>query len=693
MENDISRRSFLKGAAAGALGAVATGFLGISAIDKIKLKNGKYTPGIYSASATGIGKVTVTMTFSETAITNVKIDTSNETEGIGKGIGDQFAEKLIKAQSQNVDTISGATVTSNAIKTAAAACIAQAMGGTIQTDTKIAVMKGYSSNINWLGDAPVVNDKDIDTTINADVVVVGSGHAGIQVALAAAQKGASVAVIEKQTEDKFTVLGEDVGIWNSKFMQDTFNLEEYDVGEIVHEFVRRSGGRVNANLIHTYVENSGRMFDNAIKIIQKGAHTDILDTSVLVCQKQKGVRHYPIECGGWKTWATTAQFMGKISHESVQGVAKFSNLPVYSKELIREAQRLGAKWYYGTSAVVLDKDSEGTVTGCISKDSTGKYIRFAAKKGVAVTTGDFAANSDMSWALLNEEMEWGDRKGEKQSDFLTPFSRDGYGHKLCCWAGGMIEPSPRPTMNIGGSPGGPWGTAPFLWLNKSGLRYCNEASIQSVRGITMRQPAGLIVTVTDSKWMQSVCSAGVEHGGPNYGRPVYYDEMEDDMSKVLAAGSNGSQVRGCFIAERMESTVYGANTLSELAEYLGYSGNDKSTFLASIEHYNKLCYKKDDTDFGKDIKCMIPVDHAPFYGVIGNNSASGAVGLVTLAGMVTDNNMNVLDENYSPIKGLYVAGNTLGGRYGTGYCTPCAGNSIGMAETHGYVLGEYLASL
>ncbi|MDO4546478.1 MAG: FAD-dependent oxidoreductase [Clostridia bacterium] len=691
MKKEISRRNFIKGMAAGALGASVVGVTGV--IPALADEQGIYTPGTYSTSATGMGEVTVTMTFDANSITEVIVNTANETPGIGQNLGEAFAQQILEAQSAQIDAVSGATVTSNAVATAAAACIAQAQGSTVEIVAAPAAMKGYCSSESWLGDKPAVDESQISATVTADIVVVGGGHAGIQVALAAAQQGATVAVIEKQNEENYTVLGEDTGIWNSRFMQETFGLEPYDVGEVVHEFVKRSAGRVNPDLIHAYVSRSGEMFDNAVEIVKEYGEDYILDPSVLVCQKQMGVEHYPIECGGWKTWATTAQFMGEISHEVIQGIAARSMLPIFSKALIRKSVELGAAWHYGHSAVVLCQDDGGAVTGCIAQDSDGNYVKFEASKGVAVTTGDFSTNSDMCWALLNEEMEWADRAGTEKSSFITPMARDGYGHKMVCWAGGIMEPTPRPTMNMGGGPGGPWGTAPFMWLNKNGKRYCNEASIQSVRGNSMRQPAGLIVAVTDKKWMQSVCAAGIEHGGPNYGRPVYYEEMEEDMGKVLGTGAEGFSVRGCTVAERNPSVVYGAETLDELADYLGYEGEAKQVFLDSIARYNEMCYAGADTDYGKDANCMIPVDEAPFYGVKGNNNPNGSVGLVTLAGVNADSNMNVLDMQGNPIKGLYVAGNTLGGRYGTGYCTPCAGNSIGMAQTHGYVLGEYLAKL
>ncbi len=78
------------------------------------------------------------------------------------------------------------------------------------------------------------------------------------------------------------MLGEDTGIWNSKFMQETFGLEPYDLGEVTHEFVKRSAGRVNGELIRKYVCNSGEMFDSAIAIVKEKGENSSAGSAGLV---------------------------------------------------------------------------------------------------------------------------------------------------------------------------------------------------------------------------------------------------------------------------------------------------------------------------------------------------------------------------------------------------------------------------
>ena len=131
-----------------------------------------------------------------------------------------------------------------------------------------------------------------------------------------------------------------------------------------------------------------------------------------------------------------------------------------------------------------------------------------------------------------------------------------------------------------------------------------------------------------------------------------------------------------------------ADTLEELVEKIGVPAEN---LTATVARYNEIVASGDDTDFGKRAEALIPVDEPPYYacsGAVGNAGAS--VTMVTMSGVITDNRLNVVALNGNPIKGLYTCGNSLGGRYGTGYCTPCAGSSIGMAGTHGRLAGQFV---
>lgn len=571
---------------------------------------------------------------------------------------------------------------------------------------------GYSGPGDWLGEAPVIDDADIIETIDADVVVIGSGHSGVQAGLAAAEGGAKTVVCEAMDQEVFSWYGEDMGCFNSKFVMDA-GFGEWDLGAITDEFITRGGGRAYPDIVRSYVQNSGAVLDHMVEVaaemgVDPKAYTydDTPEGWVIIQANMDydkvmagddiydclNYTNYPLH-PGTKTWVGSVQFMGPYNDEPIQGVAANSVLPLVQQACIDKAVSLGADWRFGSNVTVIVKDDEGKVTGVITKEADG-YRKINAAKGVIICAGDYAGNAEICWATLNEMMERYEREGGLKDDFYSFMGgRNGSGVKLGCWAGGFIEPAPRGCMNLGGGIGGPWGTNAMLWLNTAGKRFCNEGNLTEVQTACWRQPKGSGWLVTDNKWLKSVCACGIEHSGPNAGRPQYYQDMIDGMN-AIEPGPEPGKVNQCTIAERGYASVYKADTLEELLSYMGMAEDVIPTAIESINHYNELCANGKDTDYGKDASVMIPVDEPPFYGVVGNlGQRSTTPMMVSMSGLMTDENQNVLDEDYQPIAGLYAAGNSLGGRYGTGYSTPCAGNSIGMACTHGALAGKLVASL
>ena len=106
----------------------------------------------------------------------------------------------------------------------------------------------------------------------------------------------------------------------------------------------------------------------------------------------------------------------------------------------------------------------------------------------------------------------------------------------------------------------------------------------------------------------------------------------------------------------MQGTVFAANTLEELAELLGYTGDAATTFVESVEHYNELCNSADgDTDYGKDKAFMQAIDTPPFYGGTSELSHETKPNMVTMSGLITDETQNVLrkddwDAHQGPVR-------------------------------------------
>lgn len=267
----ISRRDFIKGMAAGAASVVGLGILSgceysmqdkaASAPVEATASSGlTFTPGTYEATAKGIASdVKVTMTFDDTSITECEIDVSGETPDIGGKIGPEMREKILSLQTADVDGVSSATVTSDAIKTAAADCISQASG---QTITLGGSEEESGANQDWLGTAPEISDSQITEVLDTEVLVVGCGTGGWIATMTAAEEGAKVLVVEMGETP--TGVREDIGAINSKLQKASF--EEYprfkiNKMEALQDILRYAGGYVDSNLIKVWINESGEMVD------------------------------------------------------------------------------------------------------------------------------------------------------------------------------------------------------------------------------------------------------------------------------------------------------------------------------------------------------------------------------------------------------------------------------------------------
>lgn len=141
-----------------------------------------YTPGTYTAEANGNnGAVSVSVTFSENAITDVVVGAHSETAGISDPAIERLPKAIVENQSLAVDAVSGATNTSNAILSAVEACVLLA-GGDVEALKNAAVEEKENDSVQQL---------------SCDIVVVGGGLSGLCAAAAATEMGASVICVEK----------------------------------------------------------------------------------------------------------------------------------------------------------------------------------------------------------------------------------------------------------------------------------------------------------------------------------------------------------------------------------------------------------------------------------------------------------------------------------------------------------------
>ena len=199
--NKISRKGFLKIAAAAAMSGVTAGALaackgGAASSGAASAAPGSYIPGTYEGTAEGISStVKVTMTFSDSAVTDVVVDTSGETASYGAAAADQLKQQLLASANGEIDGVSGSTITSDAVMKAAKSCFAQAKGEATVTSVQLPT----GDETDWLGKEPDIDEASITETIDTDIVIVGAGNGGMFAAAYAAANGLNFRVVEQNS--------------------------------------------------------------------------------------------------------------------------------------------------------------------------------------------------------------------------------------------------------------------------------------------------------------------------------------------------------------------------------------------------------------------------------------------------------------------------------------------------------------
>ena len=675
MSKNINRRDFLKGTAFSALGLAAAS-MGIPALAEEK---GLYTPGTYSATATGMGDVTVTMTFDANAITNVVVDTSKETTGFGLEKAGEFAERILKAQSAEIDAVSGVTVTSNAVIDAAKACIAQAKGETVEIAP---VVEGATADEgDWLGQEP--ETPAIDQVIDVDVVVVGAGLSGVCAARAAAEEGASVAVIEKCAS--FNCRSGEYAVLNGPLNERWGRTNIVDTDVVVNRLMRECTYRNKRAIIKRWADHAWEAIDWFIGAYPELTICDSTRQAVTQEQFDKGIlvplawpqpEHYDYRNEEFPTFPSSMEF--RSSRKDQQGFVVEANL--------NKAVELGAQTFFGCFATKLLKDETGRVTGVIVRDAQNgsRYIQFNAARGVILATGDNGADERIMKHFAPEIVE---KKitnlgalGMMGMDVEGKPCPTGDGLRMGAWIGAKVQDFHAPmTHHMGGG----MGVTPFLQLNKHGKRFMNESIPgQQLENQIELQPDQTTFQIYDSKWPEQIPYMPANHGGLCYIIP----EDEDESNP------NFTDRQYTKVSAKANAYNFKADTLDELFAQLGYTGEALENARASVERYNQLCREGYDADFGKDASRMFPLENGPFYACTWSTTAM----LVCVGGLESAENCHTFtgtaeNPTRDQIPGLYVCGNVQGSRYAVEYPICFRGISHSLCVYYGYIAGKNCA--
>ena len=661
--NKISRKGFIKIAAAAAMSGVTAGALAAcnaasgSASASTSGAAGLYTPGTYEGTAEGISStVKVTMTFSDSAVTDVVVDTSGETASFGAAAADELREQLLAAGSAEIDGVSGSTITSDAVMKAAKSCYAQAKGEAVVSSVQLPT----GDENDWLGKEPDIDEAAITETVDTDILIVGAGNGGMFAAAYAAANGLNFRVIEQNANVQ------DTRHWYGAV--DSAAAKEAgepatDKAKLLSEISRYASGKCDQRVVKTWINESAAMHDFMRSILE--------DKYGWVCDFTSGSEAaWPAENAEHNTdYLYPVQEHNYMASESASGLPR-------NELLLQYIQELGYDVDFKTSLAKLEKNSDGRITGIIAQSTEDDhFIRYNANKGVLLACGGFPGNPYM--------MEQLDPLGTSVTTACSYSPADkGYGIRAAVWAGANLDKEAAPMLfdrgivapgvdagyvdsdsAFGGKafPGkirqfNP-GTQPFLKVNRNGERFANESCpYNDIVYAAAHQPGRVYAQICDANILEDAkrfhtigCSAQTRNGGEKY--------IQGKMDEAIEAGA-----------------LFKCDTLDELADKMGFTGAAKDTFLATVERYNELYDKQNDEDFGKPAYRLSAIRTAPFYGCW-----LGASLLTTEQGIAINEKGQALDTNNQPMEGLYITGDMSGSFFANNY--PCLMAGVAMGRT------------
>ncbi len=681
----ISRKGFLKVAAAAAMSGVTAGALSAcksassTAASSTASGGAIYTPGTYTGTAQGIGEVKVTMTFSESAITEVVVDASNETADIGGAAVPTLQEALMEVQNAEIDNISGTTITTNAVKKAAASCIEQAMG--VQADTEAETAAADSEN-DWLGEEPEIDESKVTQTVDVDVAVVGCGVAGVAAVRSIAEDGGKVAAFEKGDgpqcrSGEYAVINGNV---QAKWGRNTWTREQID--EIIDSHMVESTYRCKRAIMSKWAHNIGETFDWWVEAnpdlyyaeTTRSAIPDENANNFLIPIFYPLPERYDWTQERFPCYPTSVEFLPN------QSVTVNANMQ-------KAVDTGNVDTFYGCFVEKLIME-DGRCVGLYARDAaTGEYIKCNAAKGVILSTGDYSQNTKMLKHFCPEVIENNITCMFTNVDVEGNFTNQGDGIQLGMWAGAQVQQSHAPMIHhMGGGAAldgvGVMGNAGFLNLDWNGKRFMNEdLPGQQLENQIELQKNRESWQIFDSNWPEQLPYMPAAHGGACY--------YEDYASKEDGP-KNNETYRNYKSPYQLEAAVADgrvikADTLEELvAKIYPDDTAAQQTALESIQRYNQLAKDGYDEDFHKPASRMWALENGPFYA----DKFTTALLLVCIGGLESDENCHTFDADRNVIPGLYVAGNVQGNRFATEYPIGLKGVSHSMAMYYGYVAGK-----
>ncbi len=589
--------------------------------------------GDFTGTAKGFGgDVSVTLTLTDGAITGCTAEGKDETEGVGSQAIAKMPGAIAESGSIAVDGVSGATITSTAIKEAAAAALTAA--GLNPDDYKTAVENNATAE---------------DSTVDADVVVVGAGGAGMTAAITAAAEGKSVVILESQSMVGGNSVRATGGMNAGKTVYQDEN--EFAEGAGVEKTLKAAAEKYADNETITalaatvaeqwaaYQANPTGYFDS-VELMEldtmiggKGVNDPALVETL--CSNSADAIDWLGEQG--ITLHSVSSFGGasvKRIHRPVNAEGKTVSVGSYMIPLLQEnCEKAGVKMMLDTTATEILTDANGAAVGVKATGASGETVTVNAK-AVVLATGGFGANLDMVVKYKPE------LKG-----FMTTNAPgiQGQGIEMAQAIGAatvdMDQIQIHPTVEANTAAlitEGLRGDGAIL-INEEGKRFIDEVGTRDV-----------------------VSAAEIAQTG-SYSWLVVDQAMVDASSVIQGYIKKGYTVTGA--------------TYEELGKAMGV---DAAAFAETMEKWNGYVEAKNDPDFGRT-SFANPLNTAPYYAV----KVTAGVHH-TMGGLKINANTEVLNEKGEVIPGLFAAGEVTGGVHGA---NRLGGNAVADFTVFGRIAG------
>ena len=609
-----------------------------------------YTAGTYTGTAAGRnGDITVSVTFSETAIESVEVTDHQETEGIADPAIERIPADIVANQSLGVDTISGCTITSEAIIEAVAAAAASA-------GADVDALRAVEVETSEAGET-------IEKTV--DVAVVGAGGAGMAAAASAAENGASVIILEKTAAVGGNTLASGLAMnaadpdvtgqmdaltGQVSTLEEVLTYDEAEFGDFAETLTVLKGQ------IEEYLAgDTSKSFDSVewhiIQTYLGGKRTDIngnvvegsYDLIYTLCSNSLDTYHWLGDTVGVALSDTITSPVGSLwlrghNFETKQGVfdASLSYVEEHGGELMLETK---------AEHLLMDGDK---VTGVSAVMSDGTEVVIHAN-AVILTTGGFGANEEMVreyntyWPAIPEGIK---------TTCVASATGDGIGLALEAGASlvdmGLTQLMPTASAVTGQLADGLLVPSQYyMFVNQEGNRFVNEyAERDTLAAAALSQTDGVFYHIADQAMIPTLQNMATQ----------------EDVDAMVEKG-----------------IMYKADTLEELAEMIGCPAEN---LIASVENYNSYVDAGEDPDFGKNV-FGTKIETAPYYAVIEKPSVHH-----TMGGVQINTDAQVLNENGEVIEGLFAAGEVTGGIHAG---NRLGGNAIADCMVFGRIAGANAA--